>query len=120
MIVRQGYFDNSSTDLQGVGGNEANTLSWEELASGPPHALTWFVVCKSEQRISLFLYISVVVDNFACSPRPALWIGLSSPEDGGERGGGAADTHPTRNTILTKQEGGDGDRYRDPGQNNTI
>ncbi|KAF9654160.1 hypothetical protein BDM02DRAFT_3181996 [Thelephora ganbajun] len=32
--------------LQGIGGNEASTLSWEESTSGPPHALIWFVVCK--------------------------------------------------------------------------
>ncbi|KAF9786752.1 hypothetical protein BJ322DRAFT_1106871 [Thelephora terrestris] len=32
--------------LQGVGGNLASMLSWEEVSSGPPHALMWTVVCK--------------------------------------------------------------------------
>ena len=38
---------NPLLDLQGMGGNQANALSWEETSSGPPHAKIWTLVCKS-------------------------------------------------------------------------
>lgn len=43
------------TDLQGIGSNQAHILSWEETTSGPSHALTWFVVCKSRWKESRYL-----------------------------------------------------------------
>ena len=117
MIGRLRYYNNSSTDLQGIGGNEACTLSWEESASGPPHSLTWSVVCKSKWGDLCFS--NVVVDISTYSPRQTLWIGVSISENGGERGSGAADARSTRNPGLTEKDGDDGDKHRGAGQDNT-